>query len=153
MFQCFTITLNVADLFLFFSPGHFPNKALPSAGTLAWVQGIICNVNNPCFHHPTAGETPGRVNNFENSMWDAFLCFRQCIMTFLFFGLGHWWRFNLSFSDYLDFQSISELSWQSVVTGQFSPAYRTCHRQSRDLEKDQKLGQVWHVNQISHCRS
>uniref|UniRef100_A0A8C2EGI9 P-type phospholipid transporter n=1 Tax=Cyprinus carpio TaxID=7962 RepID=A0A8C2EGI9_CYPCA len=39
---------------------HFPNKALPSAGTLAWVQGIICNVNNPCFHHPTAGETPGR---------------------------------------------------------------------------------------------
>uniref|UniRef100_A0A8C2ELD8 P-type phospholipid transporter n=1 Tax=Cyprinus carpio TaxID=7962 RepID=A0A8C2ELD8_CYPCA len=26
---------------------HFPNKALPSAGTLAWVQGIICNVNNP----------------------------------------------------------------------------------------------------------
>uniref|UniRef100_A0A9J7XKM2 P-type phospholipid transporter n=1 Tax=Cyprinus carpio carpio TaxID=630221 RepID=A0A9J7XKM2_CYPCA len=47
---------------------HFPNKALPSAGTLAWVQGIICNVNNPCFHHPTAGETPGRVNNFENSI-------------------------------------------------------------------------------------
>uniref|UniRef100_A0A8C2EIU1 P-type phospholipid transporter n=1 Tax=Cyprinus carpio TaxID=7962 RepID=A0A8C2EIU1_CYPCA len=50
---------------------HFPNKALPSAGTLAWVQGIICNVNNPCFHHPTAGETPGRVNNFENSI-DSF---------------------------------------------------------------------------------
>uniref|UniRef100_A0A8C1ZLD1 P-type phospholipid transporter n=1 Tax=Cyprinus carpio TaxID=7962 RepID=A0A8C1ZLD1_CYPCA len=47
---------------------HFPNKALPSAGTLAWVQGIICNVNNPCFHHPTAGETPGRVNNFQNSI-------------------------------------------------------------------------------------
>uniref|UniRef100_A0A673MDI5 Zgc:172302 n=1 Tax=Sinocyclocheilus rhinocerous TaxID=307959 RepID=A0A673MDI5_9TELE len=41
---------------------HFPNKALPSAGTLAWVQGIICNVNNPCFHYPTAGETPGQVN-------------------------------------------------------------------------------------------
>uniref|UniRef100_A0A8C4TJI6 P-type phospholipid transporter n=1 Tax=Erpetoichthys calabaricus TaxID=27687 RepID=A0A8C4TJI6_ERPCA len=28
---------------------HFPNKALPSAGTLPWVQGIICNANNPCF--------------------------------------------------------------------------------------------------------
>uniref|UniRef100_A0A8C9TPQ4 P-type phospholipid transporter n=1 Tax=Scleropages formosus TaxID=113540 RepID=A0A8C9TPQ4_SCLFO len=26
---------------------HFPNKALPSAGTLNWVQGIICNINNP----------------------------------------------------------------------------------------------------------
>uniref|UniRef100_A0A8C7J3J4 P-type phospholipid transporter n=1 Tax=Oncorhynchus kisutch TaxID=8019 RepID=A0A8C7J3J4_ONCKI len=48
---------------------HFPNKALPSAGTLPWVQGIICNINNPCFHNPTQGETPGRVGNFDNSMW------------------------------------------------------------------------------------
>uniref|UniRef100_A0A3B4DSZ9 ABC transporter domain-containing protein n=1 Tax=Pygocentrus nattereri TaxID=42514 RepID=A0A3B4DSZ9_PYGNA len=40
---------------------HFPNKPLPSAGTLAWVQGIICNINNPCFHYPTPGETPGQV--------------------------------------------------------------------------------------------
>ncbi|XP_030640902.1 phospholipid-transporting ATPase ABCA1 [Chanos chanos] len=47
---------------------HFPNKALPSAGTLAWVQGIICNVNNPCFHKPTPGETPGRVGNFDKSI-------------------------------------------------------------------------------------
>uniref|UniRef100_A0A8C9XBP2 P-type phospholipid transporter n=1 Tax=Sander lucioperca TaxID=283035 RepID=A0A8C9XBP2_SANLU len=36
---------------------HFPNKALPSAGTLPWIQGIICNINNPCFHSPTPGET------------------------------------------------------------------------------------------------
>uniref|UniRef100_A0A674IMW1 ABC transporter domain-containing protein n=1 Tax=Terrapene triunguis TaxID=2587831 RepID=A0A674IMW1_9SAUR len=41
---------------------HFPNKALPSAGTLSWIQGIICNVNNPCFQYPTAGETPGVLN-------------------------------------------------------------------------------------------
>ncbi|XP_053093930.1 phospholipid-transporting ATPase ABCA1 isoform X2 [Pangasianodon hypophthalmus] len=47
---------------------HFPNKALPSAGTLAWVQGIICNINNPCFHYPTPGETPGEVGNFNNSI-------------------------------------------------------------------------------------
>uniref|UniRef100_A0A3B4ZBY1 ATP binding cassette subfamily A member 7 n=1 Tax=Stegastes partitus TaxID=144197 RepID=A0A3B4ZBY1_9TELE len=40
---------------------HFPNKALPSAGTLPWIQGIICNINNPCFHSPTAGETPGQA--------------------------------------------------------------------------------------------
>uniref|UniRef100_A0A8C3IHX8 P-type phospholipid transporter n=1 Tax=Chrysemys picta bellii TaxID=8478 RepID=A0A8C3IHX8_CHRPI len=37
---------------------HFPNKAMPSAGTLPWVQGIICNANNPCFRYPTPGESP-----------------------------------------------------------------------------------------------
>uniref|UniRef100_A0A4W6D283 P-type phospholipid transporter n=1 Tax=Lates calcarifer TaxID=8187 RepID=A0A4W6D283_LATCA len=42
-------------------PGHFPNKAMPSAGTLPWVQGIICNANNPCFRNPTPGESPGVV--------------------------------------------------------------------------------------------
>ncbi|NWT04689.1 ABCA1 protein, partial [Mionectes macconnelli] len=47
---------------------HFPNKALPSAGTLSWIQGIICNMNNPCFRHPTAGEAPGVVGNFDSSM-------------------------------------------------------------------------------------
>uniref|UniRef100_A0A8C0GHW2 P-type phospholipid transporter n=1 Tax=Chelonoidis abingdonii TaxID=106734 RepID=A0A8C0GHW2_CHEAB len=47
---------------------HFPNKALPSAGTLSWIQGIICNVNNPCFRYPTAGETPGVLGNFNQSM-------------------------------------------------------------------------------------
>ncbi|KAM3838356.1 LOW QUALITY PROTEIN: phospholipid-transporting ATPase ABCA1-like [Diretmus argenteus] len=47
---------------------HFPNKAMPSAGTLPWVQGIICNANNPCFRHPTPGETPGVVGNFNDSI-------------------------------------------------------------------------------------
>uniref|UniRef100_A0AAR2L9H2 P-type phospholipid transporter n=1 Tax=Pygocentrus nattereri TaxID=42514 RepID=A0AAR2L9H2_PYGNA len=41
--------------------GHFPNKAMPSAGTLPWIQGIVCNANNPCFRHPTPGESPGVV--------------------------------------------------------------------------------------------
>lgn len=59
-----TIPLNLPP-----SPsGHFPNKALPSAGTLPWLQGIICNMNNPCFRHPTAGEAPGVVGNFDGSM-------------------------------------------------------------------------------------
>ena len=49
--------------------GHFPNKAMPSAGTLPWVQGIICNANNPCFRNPTPGESPGIVGNFNDSMW------------------------------------------------------------------------------------
>ncbi|NXK66814.1 ABCA1 protein, partial [Sylvietta virens] len=52
---------------------HFPNKALPSAGTLPWLQGIICNMNNPCFRHPTAGETPGVVGNFDGSILSRLL--------------------------------------------------------------------------------
>jgi len=47
---------------------HFPNKAMPSAGTLPWVQGIICNANNPCFRYPTPGEAPGVLGNFNKSI-------------------------------------------------------------------------------------
>ncbi|KAL6488283.1 hypothetical protein AOLI_G00054400, partial [Acnodon oligacanthus] len=46
---------------------HFPNKAMPSAGILPWIQGIFCNANNPCFQHPTRGESPGFVSNYNNS--------------------------------------------------------------------------------------
>uniref|UniRef100_A0ACB8ES63 ATP-binding cassette sub- A member 1 n=1 Tax=Sphaerodactylus townsendi TaxID=933632 RepID=A0ACB8ES63_9SAUR len=41
---------------------------MPSAGTLPWVQGIICNANNPCFRYPTPGESPGIVGNFNKSI-------------------------------------------------------------------------------------
>uniref|UniRef100_A0A8C5BYA1 P-type phospholipid transporter n=1 Tax=Gadus morhua TaxID=8049 RepID=A0A8C5BYA1_GADMO len=51
---------------------HFPNKAMPSAGTLPWLQGIICNANNPCFRYPTPGETPGVVGNFNDSIGQCF---------------------------------------------------------------------------------
>uniref|UniRef100_A0A4W3GXS0 ATP-binding cassette sub-family A member 1-like n=1 Tax=Callorhinchus milii TaxID=7868 RepID=A0A4W3GXS0_CALMI len=37
---------------------HYRNKALPSAGVLPWMQGIICNMNNPCLNYPTPGEAP-----------------------------------------------------------------------------------------------
>ncbi|XP_070818876.1 phospholipid-transporting ATPase ABCA1b isoform X2 [Chaetodon trifascialis] len=47
---------------------HFPNKAMPSAGTLPWLQGILCNANNPCFRNPTPGESPGVVGNFNGSI-------------------------------------------------------------------------------------
>lgn len=59
----------VTSCFHFLSAGHFPNKAMPSAGTLPWLQGILCNANNPCFRHPTPGESPGIVGNFNDSMW------------------------------------------------------------------------------------
>ncbi|XP_068164948.1 phospholipid-transporting ATPase ABCA1-like [Antennarius striatus] len=47
---------------------HYPNKALPSAGVLPWLQGMICNADNPCLSYPTPGETPSQVNNFNNSI-------------------------------------------------------------------------------------
>ena len=49
--------------------GHFPNKAMPSAGILPWILGILCNANNPCFQYHTRGESPGLVSNYNNSMW------------------------------------------------------------------------------------
>uniref|UniRef100_A0A7M4FDT2 P-type phospholipid transporter n=1 Tax=Crocodylus porosus TaxID=8502 RepID=A0A7M4FDT2_CROPO len=48
---------------------HFPNKAMPSAGTLPWLHGIFCNMNNPCFQRPTPGESPGVVSNYKNSIF------------------------------------------------------------------------------------
>ncbi|NWR58998.1 ABCA1 protein, partial [Bucorvus abyssinicus] len=59
---------------------HFPNKALPSAGTLPWLQGIICNMNNPCFQHPTAGEAPGVVGNFDGSILSRLLAEAQQVL-------------------------------------------------------------------------
>ncbi|XP_072366635.1 retinal-specific phospholipid-transporting ATPase ABCA4 isoform X1 [Scyliorhinus torazame] len=47
---------------------HFPNKAMPSAGMLPWLQGIFCNLKNPCFRYPTQGEYPGVVSNYNNSI-------------------------------------------------------------------------------------
>uniref|UniRef100_A0A8C6KAE5 ABC transporter domain-containing protein n=1 Tax=Nothobranchius furzeri TaxID=105023 RepID=A0A8C6KAE5_NOTFU len=47
---------------------HYPNKAMPSAGTLPWLQGMICNIENPCLDYPTPGEAPGEVNNFNSSI-------------------------------------------------------------------------------------
>uniref|UniRef100_A0A673CYV6 P-type phospholipid transporter n=1 Tax=Sphaeramia orbicularis TaxID=375764 RepID=A0A673CYV6_9TELE len=47
---------------------HYPNKAMPSAGVLPWLQGMMCNIDNPCLSSPTPGETPGQVNNFNNSV-------------------------------------------------------------------------------------
>uniref|UniRef100_A0A674NRG4 P-type phospholipid transporter n=1 Tax=Takifugu rubripes TaxID=31033 RepID=A0A674NRG4_TAKRU len=61
---------------------HFPNKAMPSAGTLPWVQGIICNANNPCFRNPTPGESPGMVGNFNDSMGRGFDSQLNCSLLF-----------------------------------------------------------------------
>ncbi|TTW24234.1 ATP-binding cassette sub-family A member 1 [Bagarius yarrelli] len=41
---------------------------MPSAGVLPWLQGMVCNIQNPCLSESTPGEAPGEVNNFNNSM-------------------------------------------------------------------------------------
>uniref|UniRef100_A0A8B9KP77 ABC transporter domain-containing protein n=1 Tax=Astyanax mexicanus TaxID=7994 RepID=A0A8B9KP77_ASTMX len=50
---------------------HYSNKPMPSAGILPWVQGMVCNIQNPCLSQPTPGEAPGQVNNFNNSISDT----------------------------------------------------------------------------------
>uniref|UniRef100_H3C1X8 P-type phospholipid transporter n=1 Tax=Tetraodon nigroviridis TaxID=99883 RepID=H3C1X8_TETNG len=59
---------------------HYPNKAMPSAGMLPWLQGMICNMENPCLSHPTPGETPGQVNNFNNSILAGVLIELQTLL-------------------------------------------------------------------------
>uniref|UniRef100_A0A669BJS1 P-type phospholipid transporter n=1 Tax=Oreochromis niloticus TaxID=8128 RepID=A0A669BJS1_ORENI len=69
---------------------HYPNKAMPSAGVIPWIQGMVCNLENPCLPYPTPGETPGQVNNFDNSMYvpgcSFSSCFRSLAMTFPVFS-------------------------------------------------------------------
>ncbi|KAM9836585.1 phospholipid-transporting ATPase ABCA1 [Aulostomus maculatus] len=59
---------------------HYPNKAMPSAGVLPWLQGMMCNIQNPCLDYPTPGETPGQVNNFNNSIISGMLVELQAVL-------------------------------------------------------------------------
>nr|KAF6346092.1 ATP binding cassette subfamily A member 7 [Pipistrellus kuhlii] len=47
---------------------HFPGKPLPSAGTVPWLQGLICNLNNTCFPQHLPSEEPGVFDNFKDSL-------------------------------------------------------------------------------------
>ncbi|KAE8279146.1 ATP-binding cassette sub-family A member 1 [Larimichthys crocea] len=59
---------------------HYPNKAMPSAGVLPWLQGMMCDIDNPCLSYPTPGETPGQVNNFNNSIISGMLIELQVLV-------------------------------------------------------------------------
>ena len=59
---------------------HFPNKPLPSAGTVPWLQGLVCNVNNSCFQHPTPGEKPGVLSNFKDSLISRLLADTRTVL-------------------------------------------------------------------------
>ncbi|XP_048667737.1 phospholipid-transporting ATPase ABCA7 isoform X2 [Marmota marmota marmota] len=59
---------------------HFPNKPLPSAGTVPWLQGLICNVNNSCFPQPTPGENPRLLSNFNDSLVSRLLADARTVL-------------------------------------------------------------------------
>ncbi|XP_061652253.1 retinal-specific phospholipid-transporting ATPase ABCA4 isoform X3 [Phyllopteryx taeniolatus] len=82
---------------------HFPNKAMPSAGVLPWLQGIFCNANNPCFRHPTRGESPGVVSNYNNSVLSRF--YGDILEMFSdteVRQLGRLWQEVSNFSNFMD---------------------------------------------------
>ncbi|KAL0156494.1 hypothetical protein M9458_047740, partial [Cirrhinus mrigala] len=83
---------------------HFPNKAMPSTGILPWIQGIFCNANNPCFQHPTRGESPGLVSNYNNSILARFWADAQELLFEdpEFLQLGRLWRELMAMSNFMD---------------------------------------------------
>ncbi|KAM6920758.1 retinal-specific phospholipid-transporting ATPase ABCA4-like [Lycodopsis pacificus] len=83
---------------------HFPNKAMPSSGILPWIQGIFCNVNNPCFRYPTRGESPGVVSNYNNSVLARFYVDAQELLLdeMEVQQLGRLWHDVSSFSNFMD---------------------------------------------------
>ncbi|XP_042371438.1 phospholipid-transporting ATPase ABCA1 [Plectropomus leopardus] len=101
---------------------HFPNKALPSAGTLPWIQGIICNINNPCFHSPTPGETTGQVGNFDNSILSRLFVDAQTVLSY---------SGNRSLSGFQDLmESVRRLGerpgvWPNLPVGEYLRANET----------------------------
>uniref|UniRef100_A0A665X0R3 P-type phospholipid transporter n=1 Tax=Echeneis naucrates TaxID=173247 RepID=A0A665X0R3_ECHNA len=83
---------------------HFPNKAMPSAGILPWIQGIFCNANNPCFKYQTRGESPGVVSNYNNSLLARFYVDVQELLLneTEVQRLGRLWHDVSSFSNFME---------------------------------------------------
>lgn len=96
---------------------HFPNKPLPSAGTVPWLQGLVCNVNNSCFQHPTPGEKPGVLSNFKDSLISRLLADTRTVLG------GH------SIQDMLD------------ALGKLIPVLRAVGGGARPQESDQPTSQ------------
>ncbi|TNN65133.1 Retinal-specific ATP-binding cassette transporter [Liparis tanakae] len=86
------------------TPGHFPNKAMPSTGILPWIQGIFCNANNPCFQYPTRGESPGLVSNYNSSILARFYADGEELLFSdpQFLQLGRLWKELNAMSNFMD---------------------------------------------------
>uniref|UniRef100_A0A8C3D0W6 P-type phospholipid transporter n=1 Tax=Cairina moschata TaxID=8855 RepID=A0A8C3D0W6_CAIMO len=72
---------------------------MPSAGTLPWLHGIFCNMNNPCFRSPTPGESPGVLCVLvllqlasKPSVQDLFKALQPFVQDGRTESLGHWVR-------------------------------------------------------------
>ena len=48
--------------------GHFDGKAMPSAGTIPFLQSYFCTRNNTCHASPVRSEMPGVIENFNASV-------------------------------------------------------------------------------------
>ena len=53
------VVLNHIKRFL----GHYPARALPSAGVFPWVKSLVCDLQNPCFQTEVPSEIPGQIND------------------------------------------------------------------------------------------
>ncbi|XP_069128746.1 phospholipid-transporting ATPase ABCA1-like [Argopecten irradians] len=47
---------------------HFEGKAMPSAGNLPWLQGLVCTYNNTCHDTVSSGETAGQLQTFNSTL-------------------------------------------------------------------------------------
>uniref|UniRef100_A0A8B9KMW3 P-type phospholipid transporter n=1 Tax=Astyanax mexicanus TaxID=7994 RepID=A0A8B9KMW3_ASTMX len=66
---------------------HYSNKPMPSAGILPWVQGMVCNIQNPCLSQPTPGEAPGQLPALStNSDLRSALCSSTLVDRYLVFN-------------------------------------------------------------------
>lgn len=73
---CFCV-LHICCLYIFIPTfaGHYPARAMPSAGVFPWFKSILCDVQNPCFTVPVASETPGQINaRLSNSSLRLMTC-------------------------------------------------------------------------------
>jgi hypothetical protein len=48
--------------------GHYDGKAMPSAGTIPFLQSYLCTFNNDCIQKLTDDEQPGSVPTFNGSV-------------------------------------------------------------------------------------
>ncbi|KAK3793768.1 hypothetical protein RRG08_043414 [Elysia crispata] len=51
----------------------FPPRALPSAGTVAFLTSYVCDMNNPCDQDATLNDVRGKITNFNDSLLSSYM--------------------------------------------------------------------------------
>ena len=49
--------------YFIFIAGHYPARAMPSAGVYPLFKSFLCDLQNPCFSEEVPSEVPGQVNS------------------------------------------------------------------------------------------